>query len=369
MQYSKTIAKIELDKYIDSLASKITNDFSMNNFKNFDCIEDYLDEKLFEFSKNGVIDNLLDKQFNHCNECKYAGCLTCGKDSMVGGCSNCMIAGCINCENKENEEKEDPYACNGNYCFKIASEKEKNKIAQCKLGKICITNEHENCLKRRVVSSDFEIFPNSSIERESIYISAPSRSGKTTFAKNYCMKYKKLFPNNEIFLFSRKTKDESIDSINPTRINIEEFKYGKNEDEDEDRLKEMKNKFDYKLFKNSIVIFDDLENISQDKRIMSNIKKLHDDILNLGGDQKISVITITHNVMCGNKTKNSIAESNKIVIFPNSGYQYIEFLKRYIGLDNKMAKKLMKEINSRWMVISRECPLYIMTENEIRMIK
>ena len=65
-------------------------------------------------------------------------------------------------------------------------------------------------------------------------------------------------------------------------------------------------------------------------------------------------------------TKNIISECSIIVIFTKSGYNYVPYLKSYLGMQNKEARELLR-VNSRWITIFRECPLTFMTENKIYM--
>jgi hypothetical protein len=303
----------------------------------------YLSTKIFGNYKGGC-DKCLNGGCNSCEKCLNGGCNSCGNCDFRG--SNISVY-----DLKYN-------ICDGKYCFSFSEQ----NFPIAKLGnKFIFLNENEhgkNCEGKliRANKNNFELIPDSNLQREVIYIAGPSRAGKTTFAKNYIKKYKKIYLNRKLFLFSRKLKDESIDDINPIRIKI-----------DEEFLEEDK-KLDYKMFKNSIIVFDDIENISSDKKIKKEVKKIHNDLLNLGGDQNITVINIVHNIMGGIETKNIIAESNKIVIFPNSGYQYINFLKIYLGIEQKESRRIIKNSDSRWLVFSRICPLYVMSEKKIMMI-
>jgi Tfp pilus assembly pilus retraction ATPase PilT len=48
--------------------------------------------------------------------------------------------------------------------------------------------------------SKFQLIPNTSIERQIIYVTGPSGSGKSTFCCNFLKEYKKKFKHNEIYL-------------------------------------------------------------------------------------------------------------------------------------------------------------------------
>ena len=50
-------------------------------------------------------------------------------------------------------------------------------------------------------------------ERSILYITGPSGSGKSYYTRNYVLEYKKMFPKNNIYLFSSLDSDETLDKI------------------------------------------------------------------------------------------------------------------------------------------------------------
>ena len=73
--------------------------------------------------------------------------------------------------------------------------------------------------------ANFQLMPNPKTEREVLYITSPSRSGKSTFARKYLEHYKKTFEDNPICLFSSLPNDESLDDIEPKRVRLDESIY------------------------------------------------------------------------------------------------------------------------------------------------
>lgn len=314
---SKTIVKKDINYFIDILSKLIENEIEEN-------IEEELEESINNILRN--FNNIIDKLFTKNDEF-------------------------INQNKKYN-------FCDKRYCF---SYKNNNNfpIAKIKDKLIYINyeNNHNNCIGKMIEDKDnkFELLPNLNRERECIYISGCSGSGKTFFSKNYIKKYKKIFPKRKIYIFCSKKEDNSIDDINPIRINIsEEF------------LK--KDKIDYSVFENSLVLFDDIENISTEKDIKKEVMKIANQILNLGRQNNTTIIMISHMTMNGLFTKNILSECNLVVLFPNSGsfYQYLMYLKNYLGIPMKESKLILK-VDSRWLVIFRECPISFMSEHKIYM--
>jgi chromosomal replication initiation ATPase DnaA len=84
--------------------------------------------------------------------------------------------------------------------------------------------------------------------REILYITGASGSGKSTFALNYLQEWKKYYKNGDIYVFSALKEDETLDKCKDLkRIKIEGFE------------EEM---IDYNDLKDSLVIFDDIDCIS-----------------------------------------------------------------------------------------------------------
>ena len=85
-------------------------------------------------------------------------------------------------------------------------------------------------------------------KREIYYVAGASGSGKSFQARGIAERYKKLFPDREIYLISKLTEDETLDTMKtgkPSRINVETL---------------LSNPIDnIDVFENSLVIFDDYD--------------------------------------------------------------------------------------------------------------
>jgi chromosomal replication initiation ATPase DnaA len=249
--------------------------------------------------------------------------------------------------------------CDNMYCLSYDTT---NYFPFAKLDKKLITiqkeKKHKQCKGKLIKSDDkkikFELLPNVNRDRDMIYISASSGAGKSYFANQYIKKYKKLYPKNNIFLFSKKQNDKSLSTANIQHINI-------NNENIEDFIE-----LDYTAFENSLVLFDDIENISHEKYINTVIINLASQMMNLGRSIHTSIIMISHSPMGGHLTKSILGEANIYVIFPYSGmrYQYTQFLKQYVGLDPKKINDILN-LKSRWLCIFKDCPRTFMTENKI----
>ena len=186
------------------------------------------------------------------------------------------------------------------------------------------TDDVNHSMKELKLTKDMDVFQliPSDRERDILYITGQSGSGKSWFAKNYINEYKKVHPKNEVYLFSSIAEDESIDSIKGRkRVDIN----------DPDFIEE-----DIELdeFKNSLVIMDDTDCI-RNKKIKLKIDGILNMILETGRHANISVIFTSHLACAGNDTKRILNEAHSITIFPKSmGNKTLKYLlDRYFGLD------------------------------------
>lgn len=196
---------------------------------------------------------------------------------------------------------------------------------------------------KEIIIYDGEIVPLPMKDsREIIYIAGPSGSGKSTYTSNYAREYKKMFPKNKIFVFSRVDEDTCLDKLNPIRININ------------DQL--INDPIEPKELANSLVIFDDTDTIPN-KKLKEAINNLKADLLETGRHNSIHVAITSHLVSNYKETRCVLNEAHSIVLFPGAGSSYsIRYvLKNYGGLTNKDIDKILT-LPSRWICFKRTFP-------------
>lgn len=195
-----------------------------------------------------------------------------------------------------------------------------------------------------------EIVPNID-SRECIYISGPSGSGKTYFCNSYITKYNTLFPNNNIYVFSKIGSDMSLTNKNIKKIEL-------NEDI-------IKDPIDVEELNNSLVLFDDTDTI-RDNKIAKEIDNLKDDILSTGRHESTYTLITSHQIMNYKRTRLIIAESHAVVFFLNTGssYHIRRFLNVYCGCDKQTILKILN-LRSRWCFIYLRAPRYVVCESSI----
>ena len=204
---------------------------------------------------------------------------------------------------------------------------------------------------RITIDGKFEQVPNPDTEREILYITGASGSGKSTYTANYIKNYKKMHPKNPIYCFSALKDDESLDVVKPRRIEID------------DSL--VTDPIQISEFANSCVVFDDIDVIS-DKKQRDAVYSILNQLLECGRHTKTSVVITNHLATSGKDTRRVLNECMSVTYFPFSGSNVgtKRLLEDYLGLDKKTIK-MIKDKKSRWATIYKNYPQVVMTEKDV----
>lgn len=200
-----------------------------------------------------------------------------------------------------------------------------------------------------------EPLPNPFLDREVGYTAGPSGSGKSTMTLKYAKNYRKLFPENNIYVFSRLEIDPALLKLGAIPVNI---------DDNLDNLDVIRD------IRDALCIFDDIDTIT-DKKLRDKVYAISLDILETGRHNNIYAI-ITSHLINGNDKKmmrTNFNESKFITLFPKGGNaRAIRYaLKEYIGLDNKQVDEILK-LKSRWVTIHKQYPQFYYYENGAKML-
>jgi hypothetical protein len=193
--------------------------------------------------------------------------------------------------------------------------------------------------------------PNKKTERQILYITGASGSGKSFYTKLYCDQYKKLFPKNDIYLVSSINEDSSIDKVKGLK-----------------RIKLSTELLTTDLqaadFKDSMVIFDDTDCITN-KIMRMKVNGILNMLLETGRHTNTSVIYTSHLATNGLDTKRILNEAHSVTIFPHSlgGRSLKYLLENYFGLDKHQIKKI-KTLPSRWVTLIKSFPMVVLSEKE-----
>lgn len=210
-----------------------------------------------------------------------------------------------------------------------------------------------------------EPFYDSRKERNVNYIFGPSGSGKSFYANKLLKSYRDLFPNNNIFVFSKLEFDPSLDNgmwKKYNRIDLSDESEGMAAIDD---FNEMKDSYE---LNDSLMVFDDIDTITS-RKLLEETKKFRDNILDTGRHNRISVICTSHLGCNGKNTKNMLNESHTITFFPSAGgkKQIIYFLTEYAGMKRNDAIEIC-ETDSRWVTLHKHYPNYLIFEDGVKLL-
>jgi len=199
----------------------------------------------------------------------------------------------------------------------------------------------------------FQIVPDTKKERDILYITGASGSGKSTFTVGYLEQYKKKYPKNPIFVFSALKEDETLDKVK----GLKRIKIGPNLVSDPiDPLVDLKD---------SCCVFDDIDVIS-DKKQREAVYKILNTILECCRHSNTSCINTNHMPTNKGDTRRVLNEAHVVVYFPHSGsVRGINYLLQdYVGLSKNEIDGI-KRLPTRWCAIFKNYPQIIMTERNM----
>ena len=241
----------------------------------------------------------------------------------------------------------------------IIENKEENKRTRTSNPIVCVS-ETKSGLTRpfEELSLDnpnqsFQLIPDPETERQILYITGSSGSGKSYFTKKYCREFARIFPKRPIILISSVDKDESVDDIK----NLKRLKLKSKEFLEED--------FAIDDFKDCLVIFDDTDCIT-DKKLRTKVNGILGMILETGRHTNTYCIYTSHLATAGNDTKRILNESHSITFFPRTmGGRMMKYLcEGYLGLDKKEINHL-KNVASRSITVMKTYPKTIVGDKDI----
>jgi hypothetical protein len=197
-----------------------------------------------------------------------------------------------------------------------------------------------------------------SISSERVYIAGMAGMGKSWIAKEYAIRYKMMFPDNQIVLISRHDDDETYeDGVEMDHLLA-----------DENLLEE---DFSLENLRDKLLIFDDMDNLPPNSPISKYVQRLVDDLVCNSRKYNVYIIYISHMIMNYGKTRSILNEANKVIIFPsNSIAANVGFMKKYGGFTKEQINKVNKLKGiSRWACICRSCiPAYVVHEKGIFLV-
>lgn len=234
--------------------------------------------------------------------------------------------------------------------IKFDGDKKKNRILSIDNDKTNV-NDFLKELKLTKPKEHLQHIPNKKTERQILYITGASGSGKSYYTKMYCDEYRKMFPKNPIYLISSINEDSSIDKVkNMKRIRLSNDFLTTDLQADD--------------FKDSLVIFDDTDCLTN-KIMRMKVNAILNMLLETGRHTNTSVIYTSHLATNGLDTKRILNEAHSITIFPHSlGGRTLKYLlENYFGLDKHQIKRI-KTLPSRWVTLIKSFPMVVISEKD-----
>ena len=197
------------------------------------------------------------------------------------------------------------------------------------------------------------------IERMMVYCCGASGSGKSYYCGNLLKEYKKLHPKNTIYLFSTVGEDKALDEVGVKRVRLESFVDMPTFTDDEMAIE----------FKDSCCVFDDVDSIT-DKKLRTAILDFKNRLLETGRHYRCSVVTTSHTICAGHRSKMALTECNSFVIYPSTTPKchIRRLLEVYLGISDKEQQKRILKTASRYLCIQTN-PMHCIHQAGCFMIK
>ena len=195
--------------------------------------------------------------------------------------------------------------------------------------------------------------PDTTREREILYITGCSGSGKSTYTRKFIEHLKKAKKDIPINSFSALPDDESVDSVKPLRIQLDESL--------------IEDPIDIKEFADSAALFDDID-VIPDKKIREAVLKLMNLALEVGRHYRINMVITNHLPTNGRDSRRVLNEASSFTYFLHSANAKIKyFLTEYVGVDKNMIT-YFKRRNTRAVTIFKNYPMCYLCEREVGLL-
>jgi len=238
-------------------------------------------------------------------------------------------------------------------------EKENNTQKEDPVGFVYVMeNRDDNPQAVKEIDGKFEMLPYiEPNQRQAVYISGVSGSGKSTSAVTYIKKLRKSAPkykNYPTYLWTANSIEDTVfkDLKNTYRINIEDYT----------NLADLS----YTEFENCIVVFDDWEAL--ERPMLVYFRDMMKKLLEYSRKQNVVIIVITHMTQQGLLTKPIIFECDTFILYHRNNFNACrKFLQNYMDLDNDVMDKV-KKMHGRCIYVRKSFPTCIISENKILLL-
>lgn len=214
--------------------------------------------------------------------------------------------------------------------------------------------------QKLITGDNMFIYPDKNA-RQCIYVAGQSGSGKSVWARRYCLNFMAVHPDKEIYLFTpvNETLDahDDFEGVRLNRINMFEFL------EQSIMIEEFPD--------GCLIVFDDCDTYNN-KAMLKKISDLQYKILEVGRHKNIYVVILSHLLIRDTRGDNArmYNECHLLTIFPRNGNarHMKHVLSNYFNLDLNIVKILL-EIDSRWITVCRQYPKYVIYDKGVMVLE
>lgn len=246
------------------------------------------------------------------------------------------------------------------YFALITESKDKNDMPIAKFGNkiIYLHKTHKfDKSKTEIIGNNIEPIPfipeNQNLR---YFIGGQSGCGKSTLTAMILKNYFKLYPKQELFIFSALLEDPTLDNDpliknKMKRINIKDL----------DDIEVMN-------LKNSICVFDDASGLPT--ALQKKLDLLQDEINKRGRHFQIDIINVVDKFLDGPKTNKKFLHATFVGYFVHTGGNKAELkymFDKKLGLDKNQAGELLGG-NSRWSLYHKQYPNFLIEQNRVLLI-
>jgi hypothetical protein len=194
----------------------------------------------------------------------------------------------------------------------------------------------------------FQIIPDFSKERSTVFVAGTAGSGKSYWCAEYLREYAKLYPDNPIYLITEAIDaDPAFKGIKLKKVNLDGI---------------LEDPIHYNEFDNCCVVFDDTDALTG--KLFKYVYEMRNKLLKNSRKKNVTVITTSHS-FTGRDLQPVLNESMCVVFFPSNYNRSLKYLlENYIGL-TKVGISMVRKSKSRHIAYIKTFPNVLVEEKKI----
>ena len=206
-------------------------------------------------------------------------------------------------------------------------------------------------------------------ERITMFIAGCQNCGKSYFISQFLKTYKTIHPERPVYLVTGLSeKDAHFEGLEMWKVDLGTIPTL--------TLEDLRRISPDAPRTGSLVIFDDVDRITDDQ-VNKAVVKLISDILSNGRDHAtqrgvadIDIIVTNHEVNDYGRTKRMLTECNYVVLFPSATVgRQMKLIIDKIGVGKGIEKQITHYKTSRSVIIHKTYPMYCVMEDKVMLLR